>query len=423
MTTTKLTQVAKALQAKYGSGSVGRGDITPSEDRRITTGSLRLDAALGGGLRVGWVTSFYGEKSGGKSTTAIRCMGIAQNHCRNCLRPVKDVTSVPPEGVAPEDMASARWGAVGTCTCYAEGLYQPDPPPKETGESVKVYRERCEAWAEKLKTNSYEELVGAWIDMEHSFDKAWAVRLGLDTRRLLYVRPESAEESLDIMAGLIGTIEVDMLCIDSIANLTPTKELTDSMEQWQQGLQARLVNKGIRKLITGSSAVANEHRTITQIWINQVRDKITMFGDPTVKPGGKGQEFAVHAEVKFGKSKVETVGEQYGAKDEVVKIPVKETFSFKCTKNRTAGTKDSEGFYEQRMRDNETGKAGEILEGEEVFKLAMHYLVDQSKKGVYVLGDREYTSQKAIATDLNDDRDFFAMVRAALLAQLTKGSR
>jgi len=423
MVATKLTQVAKTLQAKYGSGAIGRGDSTPSEDRRMTTGSLRLDAVLGGGIRVGWVTSFYGEKSGGKSTTAIRCMGIAQRHCRNCLRLVKDVESVPPEGVATEDIKTARWGATGTCSCYAEGLYQPDAPPKETGESPKVYRERTEAWFEKLKSNSYEEMVCVWIDMEHSFDKGWAVRLGLDTRRLLYVRPESAEEALDIIAGLIGTIEVDMLCIDSLANLTPTKELTDSMEQWQQGLQARLLNKGIRKLITGSSAVANEHRTITQIWINQVRDKITMFGDPTVKPGGKGQEFAVHAEVKFGKSKVETEAEQYGAKDEVIKIPRTETFSFKCTKNRTAATKDSEGFYVQRMRDTEAGKAGEVMDGEEVFTLAMHYLVDTSKKGAYRLADREYTSQKAIATDLRDDADLYSVVCAALLAKLIKGAR
>lgn len=410
----------RALQGQYGSGAVGRADVTPSDDRRLSSGSLWLDVVLGGGLRVGWITSFYGEKSGGKSTTAIRCVGIVQGYCRNCLRPAKNVQPVEPNG-EPQDVATSRWGASGECACYAEGLYVPEPPAKETGESPKVYRERVEAWTEVLKVNSYEEMVCAWIDMEHSYDKFYAGKLGVDNRRLLYVRPESAEEALDIMSGLINTIEMDFLVVDSIAQLTPTKELTDSMEHWQQGLQARLVNKGIRKLVTGSSVVANVHRTVTQIWINQVRDKITMFGDPTVKPGGKGQEFAVHMEVKFSKSKVETISEQYGAKEDVVKFPVIERFSFKSTKNRTAATKEVEGFYEQRMRDNASGPAGQILEVEEVYKLALHFLVDQSKKGVYKLADREYTSQKAIQADLRADAELFAAVRKALLARMLKG--
>lgn len=415
------------MRKQYGSYAVGNGSETPSDDRRLPTGSLLLDAGMVGGLRVGWITSFYGEKSGGKSTTAIRCFGIAQGYCRNCFRPATDIQAVAPkadEDESAKDVASKRWSATGKCTCFAEKIYIPDPPAKETGETPKVHRARVEAWTQAMTENSYEEWVCTWIDMEHSFDKGWATKLGMDVRRLLYVRPESAEEALDIMAGLIGTVEVDGICVDSIAQLTPTKELTDSMEQWQQGLQARLVNKGIRKLVTGSSHVANSHRMVTQIWINQVRDKITMFGDPTVKPGGKGQEFAVHCEVKFGKSKVETIADQFGSKEDVLHVGTSERFNFKITKNRTGSSKDCDGWYTQRMRDNETGPAGVILEDEDIFKLALYHLVAQDKKaGTYKLADREYTSQKTMATDLRDDLPFRAAVRSALLAERIKGAR
>ena len=420
----------RAAKAKHGVG-VGRGDSTATEDRRIPSGSLMLDYALGGGLRVGWILSLYGEKSGGKTTTAIRIMATAQGYCRNCYRPAKNVVAVPPTEVELVEDPDTRWTASGQCDCFSVGLYKPEPPEfkDEDGKKIagnsKKNSEAKEAWESGLKLNSYDELVCVWIDAENAFDKTWASKLGMDTRRLMFVRPESGEEAVDIMHALVSTAEVDLMCIDSIAQLVPQKELTESMEDWQQGLQARIVNKSSRKLVAGSSAVANSRRSVSQIWINQVREKITMFGDPTVKPGGKGQEFAVHAEIKFKKSKQEMSAEQYGDKTEVVSVLDSETFSFTVTKNRTAGTRGVEGTYTQRSRDTEAGPAGQVLEEDLVRKLAMHYLTDQVKKGsasTYTLAGREYTSQKALFTDLHDDRELFNAIRAALLERMLKGA-
>lgn len=427
----KLKAFAKTAKAQYGSGVIGRGDTTPSDDRRIPSGSLKLDHALGGGYRVGWITSLYGDKSGGKTTTAIHAMAESQNRCRNCYRPAKDVEAVSPTDKELEEDPDARWSAKGICTCYAEGLYKPEVPEfsddkgKKIAANSKKYKEAYDVWDEAMKLNSYAEFICSWVDTENAFDKNWAVKLGVDTRRLFYVRPESAEEGIDIIHALVLTAEVDLMVLDSIAQLVPNKELEKSAEEWQQGLQARLVNKFSRKLVSGSSVVAGERRAITQIWINQVREKITMFGDPTVKPGGKGQEFAVHAEIRFKKSKQEISTEQYGSKDEVVHIPTIETFHFIVTKNRTAGTRGVEGTYSQRMNDNAGGKAGEIIEDEDIFKLAMHYLVDQQKKGsstVYALAGREYTSQKKLAEELREDAELRSAVRKTLLERMLKGA-
>lgn len=431
MSKEKLLAFARTAKAKYGDGVVGTAHKTATEDRRIPSGSLMLDYALGGGYRVGWITSLYGEKSGGKTTTAIRGMAVAQKLCRNCYRPANNVVALPPSEAELKDNPDARWSATGECLCFAEGIYVPQVPEfkDEDGKKIpgnsKKYGEAKEAWEQKLKANSYEELVCAWIDAENAFDKKWATKIGMDTRRLFFVRPEAGEDAVDIMHALVCTAEVDLLCIDSIAQLVPQKELTEAMENWQQGLQARIVNKATRKLVSGSSFVTNSRRAVTQFWINQVREKITMFGDPTVKPGGKGQEFAVHAEIKFKKSKQEVDDEQYGDKDEVVKVPRLETFFFSVTKNRTAGTRGVEASYTQRMRNTEAGAAAEVVDEEELRKLAMHYLVTQTKKGsgtVYELAGVEYTSQKAIATALRDDPVLAGAVRKALLEHMLKGA-
>lgn len=415
----KAIAFARLTKAKYGEGVMGRADTTPTDDIRLPSGSIHLDYALGGGYRVGWAHSLYGEKSGGKTTTAIRALALAQGICRNCFRPAKNIQSAPPPQEILDEDPEARWGATGECTCYAEGLYKPKEPPKEKDEKPKEYKERLLGWGEALRKNSYEEFICAWIDSEGAFDKAWATKIGLDCRRVLYARPTSAEEAIDILHALAMTVAVDMLCIDSIAQLVPSTELTASATEWQQGLQARLVNKAVRKLVSASSYVAGERRSLTQIWINQVRATMVAFGDPTVKPGGKGQEFAVVAEIKFKRGKQEVVTEQYGAKEEVVHIPIKETFEGVVTKNRTAGQKGVHFHYTQRMRDMDAGPAGAVLDEEEIFKLAMHYLVDEDD-GTYTLAGTEYKSQKAIKTALHDDAELRSAVRKATLEKMLR---
>lgn len=413
----KLVAFAQVAKKKYGN-ILGRADTTPTDDRRLPSGALQLDYGLGGGYRVGWVTSIYGDKSGGKTTTAIRGLAIAQDRCRNCLRPVDDIVAVPP---SKEDLAivsDARWTAKGTCDCYSTGLYQPEEPEKGNDEKAKDYKDRIEKWDKDLKKNSYEEFVCAWIDPEGTLDKAWAAKIGMDNRRVLYIRPESAEEGIDILCDLVATIEVDMLAVDSIAQLVPAAELAASAQDWQQGLHARLMNKGVRRLVSGSSRVARHNRSITQLWINQIRENIgSMFKDPTVKPGGKGQEFAVCAEIKFGRGKVENKEEQYGTEKEKIIIPIKETFKFEVTKNKTAGTKSVKGTYSQSMRDSEAGLAGRVMENDEIFKLTMHYLVEQKKK-LYLFAGQEYTTQKAVLAALRADPELMSATKKVLLEKM-----
>lgn len=430
MARTALTrELLSKMKERYGPKSGGSGATTGNRSRRVPIGPLDLDYALGGGCHDGLVHSLYGAKSGGKTTTSLKIVAVHQGLCRNCLRPAKNVQSIEPIEKELEDDPDIRWEASGECDCFALGIYKPDVPEfrdekgKKIASNTKKYKEYLEEWQEGLRANSYEEYVVSWMDLEMSFSERYARMQGVAPERLLLFRGTSAEAAGDFLHAIACTNEVDMLVIDSIAQMAPNKEIESSMEDWQQGLHARLMNKLGRLLVRDATNAAVNKRSITQIWINQTREKIgVMFGDPTTKPGGKGQEFAAHIEIKFLGSKRETEKVQYGTKDEFDTVPVSETFRFSVTKNKGRGTNGVGGSYTQRTRSTASGPAGSLIEEEDLLKRALHYLVDQDPKTKqYRLGDEEFSSRKAILNRIIEDLEFRAALKKALLDTMLEG--
>lgn len=416
----RTSQASKNILNRYGRKVAFR----PTSDCRITSGSLALDYALGGGIPVGRAMLFWGEKSGGKTSAAVRAAAVGQNRCRNCMRPAKNIQTVPPSREEFAEDPDARWSSTGECTCFAEGLFSPQEPPREPKEKAKEYTDRLVQWREDITKNSYEEFIVTWIDPESAFSKDWSEELGLDTRRLLYVVPVTGEEAVDIIQIILDCGNADMLVVDSLAHFTPRGEYEASAEEWQQGLQARIVNKGIRKFMSGAAKQKRASNTdfgVTQIWMNQTRMKIGVtFGDPTVKPGGKGQEFAVHIEVRFYPSKVEVSEEKYGSDKETTTIPVTEEVHFKITKNKTGPTLGVKESYKQTMRRSGDVPAGTIIEDDFIFKLVMTHLVveDKKQKEPYILGERTFRTQAMLKDALRDEADLREACRGLVLQRM-----
>lgn len=129
--------------------------------------------------------------------------------------------------------------------------------------------------------------VAAFIDAEHAFDRFYANKLGVDTDNLLISQPSSGEEALEIVEQLIRSSAVDIIVVDSVAALTPKKEIEGDMGDSNMGLQARLMSQALRKL---TSAISKTNTTC--IFINQLRDKIgVMFGNPETTTGGNALKF------------------------------------------------------------------------------------------------------------------------------------
>jgi recombination protein RecA len=127
----------------------------------------------------------------------------------------------------------------------------------------------------------------AFIDAEHAFDPTYAKKIGVDLDKLLISQPDSGEQALEIAETLVKSSAVDVVVIDSVAALTPRKELEGEMGESHMGLQARLMSQALRKL----TGVISKSKTCV-IFINQIRMKIgVMFGNPETTTGGNALKF------------------------------------------------------------------------------------------------------------------------------------
>ena len=138
----------------------------------------------------------------------------------------------------------------------------------------------------------------AFIDAEHAFDRFYAEKLGVDIDNLLISQPDNGEQALEIADQLIRSSAVDILVVDSVAALTPKKEIEGDMGDSAVGLHARLMSQALRKL-TGTIAKTKT----TCIFINQLREKIgVMFGNPETTTGGNALKFYASVRLDIRKS-------------------------------------------------------------------------------------------------------------------------
>ncbi len=129
--------------------------------------------------------------------------------------------------------------------------------------------------------------VCAFIDAEHALDPEYAKRIGVKTDELLISQPDTGEQALEIVEGLVRSGKIDVIVVDSVAALTPKDEIEGEMGAHHVGKQARLMSQALRKL----TAIVAKSKTVV-IFINQIRMKIgVMFGSPETTPGGKALKF------------------------------------------------------------------------------------------------------------------------------------
>ena len=109
------------------------------------------------------------------------------------------------------------------------------------------------------------------MDIEGTHDSTWAAKQGVDVSNLLVVQPETGEHAVDMADALAHTKDVSLIVVDSVAALTPFKEIEDSAEDAHVGVQARLVGRMIRKLTLAMITERHRGHDITILFLNQFR--------------------------------------------------------------------------------------------------------------------------------------------------------
>ena len=123
-----------------------------------------------------------------------------------------------------------------------------------------------------------------YVDAEGTYDPIWAKKLGVDNDRVILWRPgaSTAEEVFQKCLDVVDTDGISLMVLDSFPALVPMNQDEKSMEEkTMAGLSAPLT-----VFSTKLAKYLIRHPSITFIGINQVRDNMTQYGDPTTTPGG-----------------------------------------------------------------------------------------------------------------------------------------
>lgn len=149
--------------------------------------------------------------------------------------------------------------------------------------------------ANKIIANAqqqYPDEVAVYVDVEGTYDATWGGMLGIDNEQLQLAECETGEMAVDIADAVTRSRESSLVVIDSIAALTPMKEIEDSAEDAHVALQARLVGNMIRRVNSALIAERKRNHWVTVLFVNQFRNRIGgMSRDNRTMPGGKALEF------------------------------------------------------------------------------------------------------------------------------------
>lgn len=158
-----------------------------------------------------------------------------------------------------------------------------------------------------LKTVAAAQKAGldtVYIDAEQAFDPAFALSLGVDVTKLSVVQTSIGEDVFEILFKILEA-EPGVVVIDSVASLIPKAEMEEPLEQQFMALKARMMSRVLPKL--------NQlNKKTLLLFINQLRNTLTMYGNPVTTPGGQALKFfaSIRMEVKQPSEKIRRDGKK-----------------------------------------------------------------------------------------------------------------
>lgn len=147
----------------------------------------------------------------------------------------------------------------------------------------------------------------AFIDFEHALDPEYATAIGVNLDEMPISQPDTAEQGLGIILGMVTSGLFSIVVVDSVAAMIPQALLDGDPGAHHIGVHAKLMSENVKK-ITMHAKKTNT----TVIWTNQIRHKVgVMFGSPETTPGGNALKF--YASVRIDIRKKETITDRIGA--------------------------------------------------------------------------------------------------------------
>ena len=331
---------------------------------RAPTGIFPFDYGTGGGFPIGRLSILYGPFGGAKTSTALRAMGMMQKKCSNCWNWIMHPIT----------------GEVFDCGC-----------------------------------GEFRETICAWQNVEQSLDLDWSERMGLDMSRVAYSQPDYGKQAIDVTEALLESGKCHMVLLDSLAYLVPSKEIEISTEKGIMGNQPFLVARAIKKWLAAMGRCDAEHGfKPTMICTNQIRYKMTMFGDPETMSGGVSPGFMANmiVRVQSGKAKTEKGEELLGSNFQEM--------NFKVTKQKSGGPHREGSYYLVTKDDKEHNRSkGDVIDEHIVEEFAKKFNVLYQEGKKWMCLEREFRVIADWKEEMWKDRLYAWNVKQHLLQVMT----
>lgn len=248
---------------------------------------------------------------------------------------------------------------------------------RSSGKTTTLYKIMANA------QKKYPDRAVGFVDAELTYDPVWAEKLGVNTSDLLVAQPQSGEEAVDVTQALMAHPDVCMVGLDSIAAMTPMKEVEEAAQDIHVGIHSKLVTRLVRKVLHSITLASAAGRPMSMVCTNQDRAGIGKWAPPgqeaITNPGGKALEHYAALQIKF-KNK-ETLKKD----DEGFELLNVNEHAFTIEKNKfNAGVRKGE-FQLQRIEDEEYG----LVEGD--IDCASTMISTAKRMGIYTGGGRSWT--------------------------------
>lgn len=160
----------------------------------------------------------------------------------------------------------------------------------------------------------------AFIDVEHTLDKLWARKMGVNLDELILHEPfdESAETTLTVVQTMLEGGDIDMIVVDSIPALCPEAMMLKTLDDKHYGGNSGVLEQFFKKII-GTGVMYNSNCVL--IFINQPRAVIGSRIPMERLPGGysPGHYSSIMTEVKKG----DWITQGSGVNEEKIGVEVK----------------------------------------------------------------------------------------------------
>lgn len=250
----KLDILIKDFNKQYKEEIAARG-IPLIQTQKIPFSSPRANYMLYGGLPRGRIIEFAGEENGGKTTTALDIVANAQ--------PLFD----------------DEW----------------EQEIKDL-ESIDKRKKEQQTRLDYLKARGPKQVV--YADCENTLDEDWARNLGVDTDKMVLLKPQSqtAEQIFEMLLQMMETDEVGLVVIDSLGVMLSAQAYEKTMEEKTYGGIAAALTLFSKK----AELLCNKYNC-TLIGINQMRENMNSPYGGMITTGGKGWKHNCSVRLMFQK--------------------------------------------------------------------------------------------------------------------------